>query len=109
MGWVRTNLISHSMPVWFQDVLLRPVLKLAGMIEPWEGAQSSLYALLSPEVPARSGAYFSQVGIYRTRDAARGGWPLHSPNPHAHDDALAEKLHQVSLGMVASYLGAPSG
>ena len=108
-GWVRTNLISHSMPVWVQDVLLRPILKLAGMIEPWEGAQSSLYALLSPEVPARSGSYFSQVGIYRNRDAAKGGWPLHSPNPHAHDDTLAEKLYQVSLRMVAPHLGIQPG
>jgi NAD(P)-dependent dehydrogenase (short-subunit alcohol dehydrogenase family) len=96
-GWVRTNLIGNSMPVWVQDVLLRPLFRLAGMIEPWEGAQSSLYALLSPEVPAQSGAYFSQIGIYRTREAAKGGWPLHSPNPVAHDDSVAERLEKVSF------------
>ena len=99
-GWVRTNLIGNSMPVWVQDVLLRPVFGLMGMIEPWEGAQSSLYALLSPEVPARNGAYFSQVGIYRTREAGKGGWPLRSPNPAANDDALAERLEKTSLRLV---------
>jgi NAD(P)-dependent dehydrogenase (short-subunit alcohol dehydrogenase family) len=55
-GWVRTNLIRHSMPVWAQDYVLRPILRLGGMIEPWEGAQSTLHALLSPEVEAQSGA-----------------------------------------------------
>jgi len=99
-GWVRSNLIKHSMPLWLQNTILRPILKLAGMIEPWEGAQSTLYALLSPEVPAQSGAYFSQIGIYRTKDAGKGGWPLHSPNPNAHDSASAERLEQVSRQLV---------
>jgi NAD(P)-dependent dehydrogenase (short-subunit alcohol dehydrogenase family) len=101
-GWVRTNLIRSSMPVWVQDLLLRPVLRLAGMIEPWEGAQSSLYALLSPEVPALSGAYFSQVGIYRTKEAGKGGWPLVSPNPEAHRLEVAVKLRDVSSKLVGT-------
>ena len=99
-GWVRSNLIKHSMPLWLQNTVLRPVLKLAGMIEPWEGAQSTLYALLSPDVPAQSGAYYSQIGIYRTKEAGKGGWPLHSPNPHAHDSATAERLDRVSRQLV---------
>jgi hypothetical protein len=88
------------MPVWVQDYLLRPIFNLAGMIEPWEGAQSTLFALLSPEVPAQSGAYFSQVGIYRTKEAGRGGWPLVSPNPHAHDAAVAARLEEISRKLV---------
>ncbi|MEB3330311.1 MAG: SDR family oxidoreductase [Candidatus Sericytochromatia bacterium] len=99
-GWVRTNLIAQSMPLWVQDVALKPVLRLAGMLEPWEGTQSTLHALLSPEVPAHAGAYFSQVGLYRERAANRGGWPLHSPSPHAHDDAAAERLDAVSRQLV---------
>ena len=99
-GWVRTQLISHSMPIWIQDFLLRPVFKVMGMIEPWEGAQSSLYALLAPEVKSQNGGYFSQLGIYRTREAGRGGWPMNSPNPCANDEALAEKLYGVSLKLV---------
>jgi retinol dehydrogenase-13 len=99
-GWVRTNLIRHSMPVWMQDLLLRPFLRLGGMIEPWEGAQTTLHALLAPEVEAHSGAYFSQLGFYREKAAQNGGWPLRSPNPHAHDDAAAERLDQVSRRLV---------
>ena len=99
-GWVRTNLIRNWMPVWVQNILLRPLLNFAGMIEPWDGAQTSLYALLSPEVENHNGAYFSQKGIYRTKEAAKGGWPLRSPNPNAHDDAVAEKLDEVSKALV---------
>lgn len=98
-GWVRTNLIRHSMPVWAQN-MLGPVLRLGGMIEPWEGAQTTLHALLAPEVDAASGAYFSQVGIYREKAAKKGGWPLRSPNPNAHDDAAAERLDHVSRRLV---------
>lgn len=99
-GWVRTNLIRSTMPVWAQDIVLRPILRLAGMIEPWEGAQSTLYALLSPEVAAHNGAYFSQLGMYRDKAANKGGWPLASPNPHAHDDATAARLDEVSRRLV---------
>lgn len=99
-GWVRTNLIRSTMPTWAQDFLLRPVLRLSGMIEPWEGAQTTLYALLSPEVPSHAGAYFSQLGMYRDRKAKGGGWPLRSPNPNAHDDAAARRLYQVSQTLV---------
>ncbi len=88
------------MPVWMQDLLLRPLLQLGGMLEPWEGAQTTLYALLSPTVGTQSGAYFSQKGFYRKREAAKGGWPLVSPNPHAHDEKAAEKLYAVSRQLV---------
>jgi NAD(P)-dependent dehydrogenase (short-subunit alcohol dehydrogenase family) len=99
-GWVRTNLVKSFMPVWAQDYVLRPFLRLSGMIEPWEGAQTTLYALLSPEVPAQAGSYFSQLGTYRERSANRGGWPLRSPNPNAHDDDAAERLDAVSRQLV---------
>ena len=99
-GWVRTNLIRHSMPVWVQDTVLRPLLRLGGMIEPWEGAQTTLYALLAPEAEAHNGAYFSQLGIYREKSAKNGGWPLRSPNPHAHDDAAADRLDALSRRLV---------
>jgi NAD(P)-dependent dehydrogenase (short-subunit alcohol dehydrogenase family) len=98
-GWVRTNLIRHSMPVWAQNAL-GPVLRLGGMMEPWEGAQTTLHALLAPEVETANGAYFSQVGIYREKTAKKGGWPLRSPNPNAHDDAAAERLDRVSRALV---------
>lgn len=99
-GWVRTNLIKNSMPTWMQDYVLRPFLRASGMIEPWEGAQTSLHALLSPDVAAHNGAYFSQTGMYRDKAAKKGGWPLRSPNPHAHDDVAAARLDEVSRRLV---------
>lgn len=99
-GWVRTNLIRGSMPVWMQDTLLRPFMHLAGMIEPWEGAQTTLYALLSPEVEQHAGAFYSQLGMYRDKSFNKGGWPMASPNPEASDDAVAERLDAVSRKLV---------
>lgn len=98
-GWVRTNLIQHSMPTWVQT-LLRPVLGLAGMIEPWEGAQTTLFALLSPDVTAHDGAFYSQTGTYRDKTKNAGGWPLSSPNPNAHDDVAAARLDALSRRLV---------
>jgi NAD(P)-dependent dehydrogenase (short-subunit alcohol dehydrogenase family) len=97
-GWVRTNLIKNSMPPFVQDFLLRPVLSLMGMIEPWAGAQTTLFALLSPTTEA--GAFYSQTGMYRDKQANRGGWPLRSPNPNAHNAADAARLDQVSRQLV---------
>jgi retinol dehydrogenase-13 len=99
-GWVRTNLARSTMPLWVQNTVMRPVFRLAGMIEPWEGAQTTLHALLAPEVLSHAGAYFSQLGMYRDKSANKGGWPLRSPNPVAHDDAVALRLDQVSRELV---------
>ena len=95
-GWVRTNLMKHSMPLWVQNIFLRPVMGLIGMIEPWEGAQSTLHAVLDDSVTGNAGAFYSQHGLYRDKACNVGGWPLNSPNPVAHDDAVADKLWTVS-------------
>ena len=99
-GWVRTNLIRNSMPTWVQDFLLRPFLAAMGMIEPWQGAQTTLFALLSADVPANAGAFYSQTGTYRDKQANVGGWPLRSPNPNAHRDVDAARLDDVSRRLV---------
>ncbi len=99
-GWVRTRLARHSMPLWLQDYVMRPVLGLFGQIEPWEGAQSTLFAALSPTVDERRGAYFSQHGVYRDKSKKPGGWPLTSPNPNAHDEEKARRLYELSLNLV---------
>jgi NAD(P)-dependent dehydrogenase (short-subunit alcohol dehydrogenase family) len=99
-GWVRTRLMRSSMPLWMQDVVLKPFFRMAGMIEPWEGMQSSLYAVLSPEVVNHPGAFFSQVGWYREKSANKGGWPLRSPNPQVHEAGVAKKLDEVSRKLV---------
>ncbi len=99
-GWVRTNLIRNTVPVWVQNTVMRAIMRLAGGIDPWEGAQTTLHALLAPEVTGQSGEFFSQKGPYKNRQARRGGWPLRSPNPIAHDDAVAVRLWKVSETLV---------
>jgi hypothetical protein len=58
-----------------------------------EAAQTTLHCLLSNEVKSHSGSYFSQHSVlYRDRADRKGGWPMKSPNPNAHDLEMAEKL-----------------
>jgi len=105
-GWVRTQLIRNSAPVWVQDYVARPFMRLAGMIEPWEGAQTTLHATLDPTVPEHAGAFYSQLGTYRDKACNRGGWPMVSPNPQANDDAIVERLWQLSERLVERRGGA---
>ena len=36
-GWVRSNLAKHVMPVWVQNVIMRPFSGILGMMSPEEG------------------------------------------------------------------------
>lgn len=99
-GFVRTNLMTIPLPMWLQHTLVIPMLRMAGMIEPWEGAQTTLHVLLAPEVEKQSGAYFSQIARYKDKASRKGGWPLRSPNPVAHDDAVALRLWEASETLV---------
>lgn len=99
-GWVRTRLLAPTMPLWIQDRVLKPIGRWIGLLEPWEGAQATLHALLSPEAAKHSGGYFSQVGWYRDRCLNQGGWPLRSPNPQANDPAIPPRLTELSRKMV---------
>lgn len=99
-GFVRTNLMTIPLPMWLQRLLVFPALRLAGMIEPWEGAQTTLHALLAPEVEQHSGAYYSQIARYKDKASRQGGWPLRSPNPAAHDDEAAKRLWSASEALV---------
>lgn len=99
-GWVRTGLIAPTMPLWVQNRILRPFGRWMGMLEPDQGMQSSLYALLSPEVAKHPGAYFSQTGWYRDRSLNVGGWPLRSPNPNAHGAESPRRLREISERLV---------
>ncbi len=99
-GWVRTNLARHSMPLWVQNYIMRPFVGLMGMIEPWEGAQSSLYAALADDVAEHPGGYYSQTGVYRDKSCNKGGWPLESPNPAAHDETTVDALWEKSRSLV---------
>lgn len=100
-GWIRSNLVQHTMPTWMQNVVMRPLSGLLGMLSAEEGAQTQLHCLLDDHAPKHSGEYFSQNSILYPHRANRpGGWPMRSPNPLVYDDALAERLYEVSATMV---------
>ncbi|MCC7144662.1 MAG: SDR family oxidoreductase [Candidatus Eisenbacteria bacterium] len=100
-GWVRSNLVRYMAPPWVQNVLLKPLSGLLGLMSAADGAQTQLHCLLDDEAPSHSGAYYSQCSIlYRRRAERDGGWPMRSPNPRVYDDALAERLWEVSARLV---------
>ena len=100
-GWIRSNLAQHVMPVWVQNVVMRPFSGLLGMMSWDEGAQTTLHCLLDDDAPQHSGEYFSQNSIlYPEKENRPGGWPMPSPNPNAHDVELAKKLYHRSLELV---------
>ncbi len=96
-GWIRSNLVQHSMPPFVQNVLMRPFGGFFGMMSKEDGAQTQLHCLLDDEVPADSGSYFSQNSIlYADKKDKAGGWPMRSPNPLVYDDELADALYAKS-------------
>ena len=99
-GWVQTPLIKHTLPVFFQNVLLKPFLSMAGMTNPTIGSQTTLHCLLDDSVANKSGCFYSQVGIYKDKESRKGGWPMKSPNSQVYDDVLCEKLFKVANSMV---------
>ena len=99
-GWVRTKLAKHSMPLWIQDYVLRPFRNLIGLLEPWDGAQTTLHCLLAEDVIQQNGAFYSQIGMYRSKEFAAGGWPMKSPNPNANNEAIRDQLWEISKEMV---------
>jgi len=100
-GWIRSNLIQHTMPPFIQNVLLRPFSGVLGMMSAADGAQTQLHCLLDENAPNHSGEYYSQNSIfYADKKRRAGGWPMRSPNPLVYDDALGERLYETSLEMV---------
>ncbi len=100
-GWVRSNLAQHVMPVWVQNVVMRPFGGMIGLMGAEDGAQTTLHCLLDDSAPENSGAYYSQNSIlYLEKDQRGGGWPMTSPNPNAHDADLASALYEKSQALV---------
>lgn len=100
-GWVRSNLVQHTMPSWIQNWLMRPFGGLIGLMGSDEGAQTQLHCLLDDDVPRHNGEYFSQNSVFYTnKEDKKGGWPMRSPNPLVYDDALGEHLFEVSRDLV---------
>ena len=104
-GAIISGFGREAMPGWVRAIITSPLLKplhgLMGAVNPFEGAQTTLHCLLDDDVPNHSGEYYSQNSVlYPNREDRPGGWPMPSPNPHAHDKALAEKLYNHSLELV---------
>lgn len=104
-GWVRSNLAAGMMPGRFSgamnaalNLVLRPLAGPLGTMSGFEGAQTTLHCLLDDDAPNHSGEYFSQNSVfYADPDDRPGGWPMSSPNPHAHDTERAERLYHRSV------------
>ncbi len=97
-GWIRSNLIKHTTPVWVQNVLMRPFSRFLGIMSAKDGAQTQLHCLLDDNAPVHSGEYFSQNSIlYADKKDKPGGWPMKSPNPLTYKDELAEQLYKISI------------
>jgi len=104
-GWIRSNFGAEVIPGWARTAMnvgLRPFSSMMGMMSPFDGAQTSLHCLLDDsDVPQNNGAYYSQNSIlYPKKENRAGGWPMTSPNPQAHDVAMADKLYNKSLELV---------
>ena len=99
-GWVQTPLIKNTLPVFFQDVLLKPFLKIAGMINVKLGSQTTLHCLIDSSVTNHSGCFFSQFGIYKDKSSRPGGWPMKSPNSQVYNDKICKELFEKSMEMV---------
>ena len=55
---------------------------------PWQGAQTTIYCAVTEGIEDQSGKYFSDCEVKKVT------------NPQAHDDAIAERLWEVSAELV---------
>eukprot|EP00957_Ditylum_brightwellii_P151738 11554929-Ditylum_brightwellii.AAC.1 len=69
------------------------------MINAVDGAQTTLFCILNDAKSMESGAFYSQLGVYKEKDATKGGWPIKLPNPKATDE-VASKLWVESEKLV---------
>jgi NAD(P)-dependent dehydrogenase (short-subunit alcohol dehydrogenase family) len=100
-GWIRSNLVEGAFAKFMQNVVMRPFSGILGTMDWFEGAQTTLHCLLDDDAPKNSGAFYSQNSIlYQNKEDKAGAWPMRSPNPTAHDEAVAEKLYKVSKELV---------
>lgn len=100
-GWAQSNLAKNTMPLVFQNVILKPLLKMAGMISSWESAQPALHILLDDTVLGHEGAYYSQVSpLYKNKADKAGGFPMQTRNPAIADTAQCKRLYDVSRQLV---------
>lgn len=96
-GFVRSNLINHTLPSCMQ-MLMSPLMVFAmGMIEPWEGTQTSLHCILTDAI--EPGAFYS-CGP-GSPAGTQGGWPRPLDNPVRENAELSKRLWEVSEKLLA--------
>ena len=108
-GWVLSNLDVHMSKKKFGDgctgkamaSFFRKVNMWKGnLIATKDGAQTTLYCVLEDADKMESGAFYSQIGLYKDPELCPGGWPFHkSINPNATLENAA-KLWIVSEKLV---------
>uniref|UniRef100_A0A6U4AFA3 Protochlorophyllide reductase n=1 Tax=Ditylum brightwellii TaxID=49249 RepID=A0A6U4AFA3_9STRA len=99
-GWVQSNLDQHVISNNFFGNMLRKLFLWSGkMINAVDGAQTTLFCILNDAKSMESGAFYSQLGVYKEKDATKGGWPIKLPNPKATDE-VASKLWVESEKLV---------
>ena len=103
-GWARSNFGSGGGLITRALMAIARPLTRSMSDSNWASAQTSLHILLNEDVPNHNGAYYSQSSVlYRDPGTKDGGWPMTSPNPHAHDMDMARKL--VALARRKTGLG----
>ena len=109
-GWVESNLDVHAVRKMLGEgymanmiaSFVRTLFKLKGdMIQPVDGAQTTLHCILEDASKMENGRFYSQFGIYKNPDYADGGWPLKEPfpNPNATPEK-AKALWDLSKTLV---------
>lgn len=106
-GWARSNFgKGGNFFMRAAMAISRPIVYFMSENN-WQASQTSLHCLLSDEATKYPGAYFSQHSVlYRDKECRKGGWPMSSPNPNAHDMTLARNLIQKTretVGMISSF------
>jgi len=109
-GWVLSNLDVHAAKKIFGDGFLgktmadifRKIFLWKGdLITAKDGAQTTLYCILEDADKMESGAFYSQIGLYKDPDLCPGGWPFKkSINPDNATSEIAAKLWDVSEKLV---------
>ena len=103
-GWARSNFGSGG--GLLMRMMMKTIQPIIYNLTSWtdsseDSAHTSLHVLLSDDAANHSGAYFSQHSIlYADKDCKKGGWPMKSPNPNAHDMDKAKRLVDISRELV---------
>ncbi len=75
------------------------MLRKGDMISAVDRAETTLHCVREDDDKIETGAFYSQVGVYKDEAARAGGWPLTLQNPNATPEN-ATKLWEESEKLV---------